>query len=139
MRTLTAAVLLVALWGCGGAGDGDTIDTYANAVHVADERCAAVGWSSIGAGDGKVLCTPPVVRSQEDCEKARGGWFESADGRFAHCVLPTPDAGMPCNDGSDCAGDCEAGRGDDHHCTASTAGACNPVHDGRHTLKVCPY
>ena len=136
MRFVPMALVAWALVGCGGSGDGG-IETNAEAVRVAADRCAAVGWISGGSGDGEVLCTPPAVRSQEACVNAQGTWLDATDHRPERCILRTPDAGAPCNDGGDCAGDCEAGPPANHTCAATTAPACNPVSDGAHTLMEC--
>ena len=89
-----------------------------------------------------------VPETQATCEAEGGTWRREGRLGLMACVMPHADAGQPCTDGDQCAGDCRLG--DDKRpaegepvtgiCQANTSnfGCFTRVEDGRaaHTLCV---
>ena len=89
-----------------------------------------------------------MPQTQAVCETEGGTWRREGRLGLMACVMPHADAGQPCTDGDQCAGDCRLG--DDKRpaegepvtgiCQANTSnfGCFTRVEDGRaaHTLCV---
>jgi predicted small secreted protein len=99
------------------------------------------------AGCNPATSTGPLVQTPADpvaqCA-AQGGELRGVCRRQTRqCVVPYPDAGRPCTDGDQCAGDCLAPDGEPGH----TAGVCQAdndpcgcrftIEDGRPAQGVC--
>lgn len=144
MRLLAAALILVASAACGDTEEAGANATGQRTDRVTAEACAAVGWTVVET-DGGIECHPPTVESEEDCEALGGEAYRlGLDSDPATCFLPTPDAGLPCTDGQECAGFCEApadaepGATANGTCSARTQEVCwTPINGGIVSGTIC--
>lgn len=89
----------------------------------------------------------PQTQTQAACEGAGGTWRREGRMGLMTCVMPHADAGQPCTDSDQCAGDCRLA--DDKRpaegepavgvCQANTSGfGCfTRVEDGRAAATLC--
>ncbi|WP_373045527.1 hypothetical protein [Vulgatibacter sp.] len=104
MSRITVIAALLLLGGCGDREPAPHLNAK-RTDRVTADRCTAVGWVVLEDGS----CEAPDVRTEEECRALGGESYHLAlDDDPATCFLPTPDAGLPCTDGSQCAGFCEA-------------------------------
>ena len=95
--------------GAGSNSNGAVNDNQGAPVNDGNEN------SDTGAGDTE----------KADCEAANGVWqYWGSDPVAESCNLRASDAGLPCQDSSQCEGSCVAGLGSDGVCDALT-GACS--------------
>lgn len=85
---------------------------YAAAIGAQDEAAACMGSGGTwDLGDRRVPKGTCVRDTAEKCAARGGSWTRVCFHRALRCVMPTPDAGKPCTDSSQCTQAClDVGR-----------------------------
>jgi hypothetical protein len=84
-------------------------------------RCVPAG-SACEAHAFNLACTN--ANNQIDCEQQGGRWGVWVDRGDNECKCPAPDAGCPCTDSSECAGDCVVPADLERVCRAGLRSRC---------------